>query len=60
MNESVMRLQSWISRISDEDRDKLANALRLDSTPREVLEVMAYLRAKYDFVPADPAERSDG
>ena len=49
----ILALQDWIQRISDDDRARLAHVFRFDSHPLEVTELMAELRQRYNFIPAE-------
>jgi len=52
--------QEWVQKISLDDRKKLQKAMRFDSHPREFLDVMAELRSRYDFIPAESEVEPDG
>lgn len=55
-----LKLQEWISRISDDDRKRVAHTFRFDAHPSEFLELFNELRQRYDFIPQPiPNERTD-
>jgi len=54
----MLTLQDWVDRISKEDRKRLAHAMRFESqSPNDFRDVIAELRERYKFIPAEPTER---